>query len=112
MPYKNKKDQAKASNRYYYKNKDKVRALNKAIIVRNKQYRENILRNSQCIDCGNNDIRVLEFDHVKGIKIKDISTLVRDSNSLKRIKEEIAKCEIRCANCHRIITQQRRIKAA
>ena len=56
-----------------------------------------------CVDCGINDIRVLEFDHVRGEKKGTIgyflSTL--QANSLKT---EIEKCEVVCANCHRIRT--------
>jgi hypothetical protein len=43
---------------------------------------------------------VLQFDHVRGTKVDTISGLIADRASLKRIESEIAKCEIRCANCH------------
>jgi hypothetical protein len=52
-----------------------------------------------CVDCGENDIVVLEFDHVRGEKRGVISVLKR--SSLKAVIEEIEKCEVRCANCHR-----------
>jgi hypothetical protein len=52
-----------------------------------------------CVDCGESDIIVLEFDHVRGDKRGNISILKR--SSLKAVKEEIEKCEVRCANCHR-----------
>lgn len=57
-----------------------------------------------CIDCGNSDIRVLEFDHVRGIKKNAISKMVTSASPLGQIKLEIEKCEVRCANCHRIKT--------
>lgn len=56
------------------------------------------LSSHSCVDCGNSDIMVLEFDHVKGIKKRNISGL----SSLKAVKFEISKCQIRCANCHKI----------
>lgn len=59
-----------------------------------------------CVDCGNTDPRVLEFDHVRGEKKASISELVRTRHSLKAIKLEIDKCEVRCANCHRIKTSE------
>ena len=53
-----------------------------------------------CIDCGIKDQIVLEFDHVTGIKKRDLSTMVTQGYSLGTIKKEVIKCVIRCANCH------------
>lgn len=56
-----------------------------------------------CKDCGNTDARVLDFHH------KDESTKVFTLASRRvagyakdKIKQEIDKCEVLCANCHRI----------
>lgn len=57
-----------------------------------------------CIDCGETDPRVLEFDHVRGQKIITISELVRQAPSHDRLMIELEKCEVRCVNCHRIKT--------
>ncbi len=72
------------------------------------QYRMNIrkyvleyLLEHPCVDCGESDPIVLEFDHVRGEKVDAVGTLMRSTVSLKRIKAEIEKCEVRCANCHR-----------
>ena len=54
-----------------------------------------------CINCGEKDIVVLEFDHVRGIKEFNISWAVFRQVSIKRMLDEIAKCDVRCANCHR-----------
>lgn len=54
-----------------------------------------------CIDCGEKDPIVLEYDHVDGSKIAAISRLVSQNASIDVIRAEIEKCEIRCANCHR-----------
>src|SRR5439155_1449789 len=64
---------------------------------------------SGCIDCGNKDPRVLDFDHVRGEKADCVSRLFR---APKRLTEELAKCEVRCSNCHRIKTWERRQAAA
>lgn len=53
-----------------------------------------------CVDCGESDILVLEFDHV-GEKRANVSTMVHGSRSWKDIRAEIEKCDVRCANCHR-----------
>jgi len=77
-------------------------------ILRNKLYVKNYLENKSCVDCGNSDIRVLEFDHVRGVKLYHVSHMVTKAYKLELIKDEIDKCEIRCCNCHRIITHERR----
>ncbi len=106
MPYKNKEDQAKSSRRHYEKNKDKYKAralrFTKQYGTRNRQYIRDYLLNHGCIDCGFDDIRALDFDHVRDMKDKNICIMVANGCSLKNIQEEIDKCEVRCANCHRI----------
>ena len=59
-----------------------------------------------CVDCGEGDPCVLEFDHVRGTRHADVGQLLRDA-SWARVEAEIAKCEIRCANCHRRATARR-----
>lgn len=55
-----------------------------------------------CIDCGERDPIVLDFDHKNGItKLFTISSARAKLLSLEKIKAEIAKCDIRCSNCHR-----------
>ena len=58
------------------------------------------------MDCGVSDVRVLEFDHVRGEKLGIISKMVSNV-SAKVLEDEIAKCEIVCANCHKIRTADR-----
>ena len=90
--YKGRKD-------YYIKN-------NTNNIIRNRTFIFRYLNIfGKCIDCGIKDWRVLEFDH-KSNKLYNISDLVSKANSLLKIKKEIKKCEIRCANCHRIKTRK------
>jgi len=60
-----------------------------------------------CIDCGIKDWRVLDFDHIKNKKI-GVSYLVARNYSIERILKEISKCEVRCSNCHRIKTIERK----
>jgi len=50
----------------------------------------------------------MDFDHLPGEdKVKYISKMVARSWSLAKIDAEIAKCELVCANCHRIRTARR-----
>lgn len=60
-----------------------------------------------CVDCGETDPIVLEFDHVRGVKSANIGVLLRKRSAVKTLAAEIEKCEVRCANCHRRVTAQR-----
>ena len=71
-----------------------------------RQYIDNWLFHHPCIDCGNSDPLVLDFDHLR-LKSKNISAMIRDSSTLEELKTEINKCVVRCANHHRIATRMR-----
>ena len=62
-----------------------------------------------CIDCGESDPIVLEFDHLpqyhKARRVGSIAHL-----SLATIQAEIDKCEMVCANCHSRREYQRRLQ--
>lgn len=108
------------SKKYASKHRDKYNKYNRDYYVRNKekisiqkqQYwntkRRIVLEHLQshpCTDCGNSDIRVLEFDHIRGQKRNGIAEM--KGYSVKALIKEIAKCEVVCANCHRIRTETR-----
>ena len=59
-----------------------------------------------CKDCGycENPL-ALQFDHVRGEKLGSVSTMY--TGSLDKLMAEIAKCDVRCANCHLIKTYTR-----
>lgn len=60
-----------------------------------------------CTDCGNSNPVVLDFDHRPGVqKLWNVSAMRGMRWSL--IEVEIAKCDVRCGNCHRIVTAERR----
>lgn len=65
----------------------------------------NYLCDHPCVDCGENDQMVLEFDHLRDKK-HGISRMAQNTVSIRAIGLEIAKCEVRCANCHRRKTRQ------
>lgn len=65
------------------------------------------LREQPCTDCGKTfPWFVMDFDHVRGTKAGNVSTLIYFSN--KRLVDEIGKCDLVCANCHKIRTHNRR----
>lgn len=59
------------------------------------------LRTHPCVDCGERDIRVLQFDHIDPkTKTAEVGKLLRGA-TWTRIAREIDKCQVRCGNCHR-----------
>ena len=62
-----------------------------------------------CVDCGCNDSRVIEADHVQGTKIYQLSDyfLWASNGGIEAMKQELLKCEPRCTCCHSIVTKQR-----
>ena len=101
---------AQANARNYRKNheREKARLVRQVAEKRAgiQQQLTEYLSAHPCVDCGETDIVVLEFDHV-GEKLANISTLANGGRSWARILSEIEKCEVRCANCHRLKTLER-----
>ena len=69
--------------------------------ARNRAYVVEFLRTHPCVDCGERDPVVLEFDHVRGSKRGNVSEMVAAGWGLACIGAEIDKCVVRCSNCHR-----------
>jgi hypothetical protein len=87
MPYKDRKNLYAAQKRHRIKIRAKLLAF---------------LSDKACIDCGEKDPVVLDFDHHDSKnKFKDVSKMLSGHYSWKSVESEIIKCEIRCANCHR-----------
>lgn len=91
---------------HYNKNKEyylkKTHKRNASVRLEVFNYVRQYLLENPCIDCGESDITVLEFDHNgKFPKFKAVSSVIRHGYPLQKIKEEIKKCDVRCANCHR-----------
>src|SRR5712691_5329844 len=69
------------------------------------------LRNVPCADCGRRfPPYVMQFDHLNGA-VKQFTVTRIINRSRKLILEEVSKCDIVCANCHRQRTYQRRTAA-
>jgi hypothetical protein len=98
---------------YYHQHRGAMRAR---AARRNQAAREAVaaqvyayLQGKQCVDCGERDLVVLDFDHVRGNKRDTVGGLLsRWRPRWSQILEEIAKCEIRCVNCHRRKTAHER----
>lgn len=91
--------------KWYEKNKKthikNVAERRKIILLETKIKIFNYLKTHPCIDCGETDVVVLEFDHRENItKFKAVSDLVHKMFSWTVILKEIEKCDVRCSNCH------------
>lgn len=89
------KEHYKLRSQYY---KDKARAHCAQYRLRNLQYVVDYFKLHPCVDCGETDPIVLEFDHLRDKKY-NVSQLI--TGSFETLVFEIQKCEVRCANCHR-----------
>jgi hypothetical protein len=91
---------------YYMANADSIKAK---VIARRRATKLRVdayKANAGCADCGFSDHRALDFDHL-GDKSFGISEMVKDGMSWSSIMAEARKCEVVCANCHRIRTHER-----
>lgn len=93
------------NNKIYYKKQSSVSG--KKIYIRNRKI---ILdaKNTPCTDCG---IKfpppAMEFDHIPGKGKKKFNIGYAGRIGKKALLEEMAKCEVVCANCHAIRTFNR-----
>jgi hypothetical protein len=61
-----------------------------------------------CADCGWNEWpRGLDWDHVRGTKVTTVAIMIARIGPWSSVLAEMAKCEVVCANCHRLRTKLR-----
>lgn len=89
-------EKVKAQQRESYRSGAKRR-----MIERNRDWLVEALTGACCAACHIDDPLVLEMDHVRGEKYRNVSFLVHNGYPLDTVKAEAAKCQILCANCHR-----------
>jgi hypothetical protein len=92
-----------AANRQRYI--DSARRRTRAVFSERLDFLIGYLREHPCVDCGESDPIVLEFDHLRD-KSFGIGEGFRD-RAWQSILDEMAKCEVVCANCHRRRTAKR-----
>ena len=106
MPTNNPEARRRHSRTYYLRNREAIIAKSAAYNAETdrlvRQYVANYLVEHQCVDCGEADPLVLEFDH-RDPATKEFTIFARHGSgySFRRVLAEIAKCDVRCANCHR-----------
>jgi len=71
--------------------------------IRNRLFLDKLKRSNPCIDCLEFfEPCQMDFDHVMVPKVRSVGSMVHQSR--EKLMAEIAKCELVCANCHRIRT--------
>ena len=108
MPYKNKEAQREANRRSYARNKqsvgDKVKSYKTRLREEWKAYKSTLM----CTVCGENDPAALDFHHaVRDPSNRKLYDLLRNG-AYAAAYEEIKKCVVLCANCHRKHHQKER----
>lgn len=87
-------------NKGYYTDKAKVRNLAARQEIQGRLI--TYLSTHACVDCGETDPVVLDFDHLDETdKHASISDMLKNRRAWSRIELELKKCVVRCANCHR-----------
>ena len=90
------------SKTHYYNNKQQYLERNKIACENNREFIKDIKKNAKCKICGEKDWRCLDFHHKdKEDKVIEVALLYLKNWKRSRMLEEIAKCDILCANCHR-----------
>jgi hypothetical protein len=94
-----------ARNQRWYREHPEVRAARMDDYARRRRRERqqgilDYLLEHPCVDCGETDPVVLEFDHLRD-KIANVTAMVALRRPWSVILAEISKCEVVCANCHR-----------
>ena len=106
MPYKDiEKRRAKAkeySKQHYGKNKERIIEVSKANKNKDRAVWQEYKKTLSCVKCGQNHTATLDFHHIVKDKSNTQVNKLTSSGKYLAAKEEIKKCMVLCANCHRI----------
>ena len=91
------------NKRYYLDNKVEINARNKARRDHLRGIITEIKKISMCRECGFSDYRALQFHHRNPSEKLFTVGVNGPKTSLKKLHEEIEKCDVLCANCHSIL---------
>ncbi len=90
-----------------YRSRNRERLAVKSLKARHESRDRAFLElGNECMDCGETDPRTFEFDHMRGEKVCNVSRLF--GKAWHRLKAELVKCDLVCANCHAIRGYHRR----
>lgn len=94
------------ANEWNHANRERIKQTRRARAQKIREMLRELKEILPCTDCGHKYPHyVMEFDHVRGVKKASVASLTAQRFTL--VYRELDKCEIVCANCHRIRTFQR-----
>lgn len=92
-----------------------VRAKNQARLAPRYAILDRIKTEAGCADCGLRDVEhpeIYDFDHLPGFEKRGTVASFLTRGTIEEMLEEVAKCEVVCANCHRVRTRRLRPAAS
>jgi hypothetical protein len=88
-----------------------------AYLDRAKNYKKQIkaivddLKSQPCQDCKHTYPPIcMDFDHRDPMQKKHLVSVLTNQGRIKALREEVAKCDLVCSNCHRIRTAKQALK--
>ena len=105
--WKNRERNLKYNRKYNADNRETL-AAQAAVRLQQKIKLIRKAKDQPCADCGKSyPYYVMDLDHVRGTKVQNVANL-RGRVGTEKLLEEIAKCDVVCANCHRERTFSRK----
>ena len=106
MPYRDIEQRRAYGREHYRRNRATYKARARIFTdTARAELRQELLRyleSHACVDCGESDPVVLEFDHRDArTKSFSVGSVMQRGYSWASVVKEIEKCDVRCANCHR-----------
>lgn len=93
----------KVRRRWHVRNRAQLRIKRRRREAAIREEVRKLKSTTPCADCEETYPHyVMDFDHVRGKKSHNVSAMMRKPTN--KIWDEIAKCELVCANCHRVRT--------
>lgn len=109
MTYRNPEDCRAYHKKHYKMNRIQEVRKNKRNRDSTREYINQYRIDKPCTDCNQKlSYWQLEFDHVRGEKVYNVCSMPGQFG-IDKIKDEIAKCDIVCVNCHAMRTWMRRM---
>lgn len=108
VPYKDIEKRRAVSRAHYHENKKSYLDRNKEAKKKGQELLRKMKEENPCTDCGEfYPYYVMDYDHLDGsTKIANVSHVLTKSGVAAMLRE-IEKCELVCANCHRVRTHRR-----
>jgi hypothetical protein len=102
MPYKDPEKRRESWRRYYNRNKKRLSNIGQKRKKKIREWLRNYKKSLKCQRCPETHPACLEFHHKDtDKKEQEINNMVKNGCSISKIKEEIAKCDVLCSNCHK-----------